>query len=825
MKDSTLRGTARVLLSLLATLLAGCGATDMTGALAGDRVVPSASISLENRSGPAGLDSVSVRAPLRIRVQANDNLALRSVTTTVKADTTVIFLERSDVGLGKSFDRTLEVPLGNVRSGQVVTAAVQVQDGGGNTAAAQAAATAYDPTLPVFAYLQPAPSIFPGGQYSFRVIVRDSLGVTKVGYRAVGAGFTATDSVLFSAPLPRVDTILFRIRVPAGAEVGKTFAVMAFAENESGLRSFGAPVSVRVAAAGADVQAPLVQQSVPARMETPDSISISVRDPDGLVRVVGVLVRNAANALVYRSADTLAQPTQEIELRRPFGAPVSLRGQTLYITAYAIDAAGHTGYAIPPGGTIAVASEEQGYRSQVVYTYGLTYAMPPGSLGADIAVDTSRAAVYVSNVRQNKLEAWRYADKLVSLGSVTVGSQPWGMIIDNSNSLLLVANSGGTNISSVDLNDPQRPAGRIKTMNQVIWEVEYSRVTSGDPPVFKGLKFGDGRPKVHDFSDRPQYLAQSASGALYYSTIATAEAPFGTLRRIDDYITPVRAEPRQIWQYGTTKVGSYAVLNADAVSVIQGSEVDSIVICDHRPGDTATSQCVRAATPEEAAAQLRAAPLNADVEVVRDLDVSSLALPDTNFVAVGGDRRVVMFGEANTGNRAGRVLLVDDPSGTPPGRERYSGFIEIRDLTNNASDRIFGIAVNRDSRNFAVHGVETFFHDETLRLQGKFATFSSGAGIAFHPLNVGENTPDSTARVVFVASGDRSIQIVDSYTYRLRGRIPIRSNLYGPLRAVLPTAAERAMDPSLVVKLFGLTQDGIVLIDVRREDIDNVRSP
>ena len=74
----------------------------------------------------------------------------------------------------------------------------------------------------------------------------------------------------------------------------------------------------------------------------------------------------------------------------------------------------------------------------------------------------------------------------------------------------------------------------------------------------------------------------------------------------------------------------------------------------------------------------------------------------------------------------------------------------------------------------------------------------------------------------FVASGDKSIQIVDSYSYRLRGRIPIRENLYGPLRASLPTAAELSADPTLVVKLFGLTKEGLVVIDVRRGDIDNV---
>jgi hypothetical protein len=75
-----------------------------------------------------------------------------------------------------------------------------------------------------------------------------------------------------------------------------------------------------------------------------------------------------------------------------------------------------------------------------------------------------------------------------------------------------------------------------------------------------------------------------------------------------------------------------------------------------------------------------------------------------------------------------------------------------------------------------------------------------------------------------VASGDFSIQIVDSYSYRLRGRIA-RTSLYGPLRAALPAPAERAGDQSLVVKLFGLTPEGIVVIDVRRGDNDNARTP
>jgi hypothetical protein len=190
-------------------------------------------------------------------------------------------------------------------------------------------------------------------------------------------------------------------------------------------------------------------------------------------------------------------------------------------------------------------------------------------------------------------------------------------------------------------------------------------------------------------------------------------------------------------------------------------------------------------------------------------------------VALGGDRRRVAFGEGNTPTRAGRVLLVYDPTGTPADGAQYSAPIEVTDLTSNASDKVFGLDINQNSRNIGVHGTETFFADSSLRLQGKYATFNTGAGIAFHPDNRDENTADSLARVAFVASGDMSIQIVDSYSYRLRGRIPIRKNLYGALRASVPSPAERAADPTIMVKLFGLTPEGLVVIDVRRGDIDN----
>ncbi|MGH7713410.1 MAG: YncE family protein, partial [Gemmatimonadaceae bacterium] len=519
--------------------------------------------------------------------------------------------------------------------------------------------------------------------------------------------------------------------------------------------------------------------------------------------------KNTAGQIAFRSADTLSQPAQQIVRKKAFNAPVQLRGQTLFITAYATDVSGRTGYAIPTGSTIPVSADSLAKRDQIVYAYGLTFPLPANSLGGDIAVDEQRSTVYVSNINKNQLEAFAYSSTLTPLASVAVGAMPWGMAIDNSGSVLFVANSGGTNISRVSLIS-RREEGRVKTANEWIYDVGFTAQDSG------GYKYTVKGPI--DYSDRPQYIAQSASGALYYSTRPTSEAVPGTLRRVDNYLD-ARSEPRQLWQYGYRLANRWVIINADYVDRIEGGDnaADLIVMCEHTPGqEPGTAVCVQGLNVQDVVAQLKAAPVNGNIEAVYELDVASLALPDTNFVAVGADRRRVAFGEANTGSRAGRVMIVTDPTGTPPELTQYSASIEIRDLTNNASDRVFGVAINANSTNIGVHGVETFFADSSLRLQGKFATFNTGAGIAFHPGNIEENTPDLSARVVFVASGDKSIQIVDSYSYRLRGRIPIRTNLYGPLRAVARGPGD---DSSIVVKLFGLTPEGLVVIDVRSGDI------
>src|SRR5262245_48733088 len=69
--------------------LASCGATDVASSGA-DRVIPAVTVSLENKFGSGGFDSVSTRKPLEVRIHATDNFALFSAVTRIFADSILI---------------------------------------------------------------------------------------------------------------------------------------------------------------------------------------------------------------------------------------------------------------------------------------------------------------------------------------------------------------------------------------------------------------------------------------------------------------------------------------------------------------------------------------------------------------------------------------------------------------------------------------------------------------------------------------------------------------------------------------------------------------
>jgi hypothetical protein len=138
----------------------------------------------------------------------------------------------------------------------------------------------------------------------------------------------------------------------------------------------------------------------------------------------------------------------------------------------------------------------------------------------------------------------------------------------------------------------------------------------------------------------------------------------------------------------------------------------------------------------------------------------------------------------------------------------------------NASDQIFGVALDKTGKTIGIHGTETAFsavtRPFTQRLQGKRSTFSKGAGIAFHPNADGTSTP-ADSRLAFVASDNGTIEAVDIAFYDfVRGSIATKFNLYGPLRASLPFPGD---PPSVVFKLFGVSSKGLVVVDVTAADL------
>ncbi len=245
---------------------------------------------------------------------------------------------------------------------------------------------------------------------------------------------------------------------------------------------------------------------------------------------------------------------------------------------------------------------------------------------------------------------------------------------------------------------------------------------------------------------------------------------------------------------------------------------DTLVLWDHRYGTAdVTALEGRGPTTAQAAAALG---VDSDVEVVAGLNHNSLALTDTTFVATSGNRVWVAFGEGNTSGRAGRVMLVKDSVGPMPGV--FSPGVAVKDLIDNAAEPVFGIGLDLLGKTLIVHGQQSYiaaiedpFH---LRLQGKYDSFDVGAGVAFHP-NADGTLSAEADRVAFVASSNGTIEIVDVAYYVSRGKINIKGSLYGALRASLRFPTDPA---NVVLKLFGLTPEGLVVIDLTAQDIKPV---
>lgn len=688
---------------------------------------------------------------------------------------------------------------------------------------------------PKVAITAPLPNdSFPRGiSFSVTVTADHPSGVDTIEVRAVGEPAWPTrldDTVTVAFPSGTTSaTMTASILVPGNAPARGRITINARARDAN--RNLGNAPPIVVFVRGVNSVAPRVYQTVPVKLEYADSITVTAT-ADGVLRIGRLILDSALNLIDSLEAPPFVSPfNANRTVKLPLNLGLNDQGRRINIISFAVDSAGVVGWSLPTGLGTPVTARVNAFRDTSLITYGRTYSLPRAGTAGDLAVDEPRGNVFVSNTNFNLLEIWNNTSKTFASSGVQVGSQPWGLFVSQfgaNRDTLLVGNSGSTTISKVDMaaSPPvEALSRRIRTRNII----DFSVLFSIDANLRTTITW-DG--KINSFSDRPQYVAQSAGGRIYYSTRPTDAKTPGTLRWLDPAL--VQPDARQIWSYGRSNsnvTADYILFNLDSIgvqkaSVTLGGAVDTIYVCDHPYGAAGGDFCVAATSV--AGLLTNAQALGSDVEAVLALDLESLALTDTNFVAASGDRNWIAFGEGNAAKITGtiegaasptaRIMMVNDPGGALPGF--FSHAIQVDDIQENAAEKVFGLALDTLGLQLLTHGDKSFvaavdfpFH---LRLDGIYDSFDNGAGVAFHPRAKGTNTVATADRVGFTATRSGQIEVFDVAHYNNRGRYVTKGNLYGPLRVSPPLAGD---PPTVILKLYGLTAVGLIVIDLQAQDI------
>lgn len=662
-----------------------------------------------------------------------------------------------------------------------------------------------------------------GGEIRLVVDARDEF----VGVQSVSVRFSGVLEGEFSRTFdPERDSVVVDTALAVPFGVSGLVEFVATASNRFAVGTESDTVSVLIVVE--DTVSPTVALSVQAsdRMERTEPIRVSVDAADdqfgvGLERVGVTVIARTTDGTETILTDEVAGLEGASSFSRvfeftPFGydptqLPQDLR---LEIFAFAVDTAGNCAVNVTSeagkrtceelgGGFIS----GEGAVALVRVISGRTTGRALSGEAGDLVIDPARGRVYVSNTSENIVEVMDAAAHSFT-GQVRVGSRPLGMTINNRGDTLIVANSGGTNLSMVALASLQE-AGRLQTRNAVLFELE-SELLEDSLLVF-GRTFSD-------FSDRPAYVAQDASGVILYSTLPTATAPAGTIQMIET--DPAWSAPEinlllfnDVIERGslsfaevdgdTVFVGTVTVTFVDSVKV---APVDPIVgggiveIYDHRPGFPGQTIIARGSTIEDAVASAQAQGSDVYAVFGGTWVLGAVGLADVGLLAASSNRDWIAIGEPGTGGVAGRVLTWGAMGRHPPLEDRrIADEVNVTDLVNNASQPITAVAANADGSVMAARSADVvFLFSNPLRLLGIYE-IGGGAGIALHP----------TRNIAFAGTGNRSIAVIDPVNFTLIREIEVREVVAGPLRFGPAVAGDQT---GTIGRLYGLTQSGGVLV-------------
>ena len=652
----------------------------------------------------------------------------------------------------------------------------------------------------------------------------------------------------------------------------------------------------------------LTPESAGARMELLDEVRLTVSAFDGSSGVEEIRLSIIASRGTQQDTVTHAiaiaggsNSLEQLVFQVPVDSLYALFGVTgaaaldsvipenmdLRIHGFARDTAGNVACSVgieeqrscTAIGPARLASDSDGLPLRVESVRGTTVLLDnPLATIADLAIDTlaGQERLFLSNVSENLVEFLDLDSDPRNIAfqpSVQVGSEPVGLFLGervvsadevgfdgitvtagDTLPTLLVANSGGTNISLVHMDaNPslvqEVDVIRLGTPNAVLFELQVATDEFGNAE-YSGTWL--------DLADRPQFLAQDSLLRLVYSTRSTAESNITTVRFAhvdpDPTSTTDRPEVRFLLTDAMVNIeddNSLVLANVDSLDIreVTGGS-DLVRVYMHKPGypdqviyndpylpqieDALDSLIFQIDTIMANRGILAQAPMFYPFVMRGTWDLEELSWGDTTFVSASGNRGRIALGEG-AHSPVGRIMIWNASE-----RATYSDAIQMEDLTNNAAEVVLGVGLNEDGSLGVARGQEaTYFFTPDLRLQGLYRqTELGGAGATFHPdhdeITDGGHTDVDSVGVAFTGTSEHSIDIVNTFHFNQVGTLMIRDNVVGPLRAGPPLASDNGglgatcvstvaladKGDCIVAKLYGITSaGGVVIVNVRFRDL------
>lgn len=632
---------------------------------------------------------------------------------------------------------------------------------------------------------------------------RSAVRVKSIGFRTTGS-FVTGDSSSYSSPLPDSVAIFDTLTVPANAAAG-LLQITPFLLDSLGQRTLGPVTTLNVQPLSSINSTPVVSFSHSPRVEVEDTIQVQATDQAGIT-ALGYEVRRVPGGAVDARDSVTSNGSFSSQITTfAIHLPYTQFPTTVYVQAFARNSNGVRAYAKLAGGAERI--------DTVIVVAGSTRLLPQGGSVADAVYHPRTDRLYLTNIQRNQLEVFSLSDSSFK-SPVLVGSHPWGITLwprDHSGAVgdtLLVANSGGTDISYVDLNvsGSGREASRYALPNIIAFTVTSTRSETTSQIIQQRTKY--------DFSDRPQFLAATCDGTgaacgdviLTYSTTPTGgqSAPFdkrnGTLR----------------WE--NLSRGTSHLFFEQAIGQSENrSDTLEIRRYDGRTGEETILVPYQQFVEVRPATETSPAKVDTLSVVIR---LPELGFRDTTFVRNSGDFRRAVFGES--GNAQGSRALTYDatrglattfvsstgavfPIPVPTTDRGVSPAADVSDFIANAFARVMGVAMNFDGSLSGIRADSTYLLNPALRLQGILPTTQSNAGLDFHPQNSGPNSFPLSSRLVFAASAEPVIEIFDSYCYKRVATVPIRDPIVGPIKAALRQSTGQ-------IVLVGATARGVVIV-------------